>query len=202
MNLSFISILLFIVGIVIGIISMFVINNIKKSNKDRQADKILKDAYRDAEKIKNDALVSGRNEAKQYKLDIENDLKERKSEVKEAEKRLSNREESINRRDENLQNRENLLDKKENELQNKQNDIQNEKIKVEEIKKQQLDMLEEISGYSKEKARDLVLRRVEEDMNLEISSYIKERESEAKLTADKKAKGMLVECMQKYARLT
>lgn len=199
MNLSFISILLFIIGIVIGIVSMFVINNIKKFGKEKQADKILKDAYSDAEKIKNEALVSGRNEAKQYKLDVENDLKERKSEVKEAEKRLANREESINRRDENLQNRENLLDKKENELQNKQNDIQDEKIKVEEIKKQQLDMLEEISGYSKEKARNLVLKRVEEDMNLEISSYIKERESEAKLAADKKAKGMLVECMQKYA---
>ena len=72
--------------------------------------------------------------------------------------------------------------------------IQNEKIKVEEIKKQQLDMLEEISGYSKEKARDLVLRKVEEDMNLEISSYIKERESEAKLTADKKMRQSRIFC--------
>ena len=113
MSLTFISILLFIGGIIAGIIAMFVINNIKKSNKDNQADKILKNAYKDAEKIKNDALASGREEAKQYKIDVENDLKERKAEVKEAEKRLSNREESIDRRDENLQNRENLLDKKE-----------------------------------------------------------------------------------------
>ena len=188
MSLTFISILLFIGGIIAGIVAMFVINNIKKSNKDNQADKILKNAYKDAEKIKNDALVSGREEAKQYKIDVENDLKERKAEVKEAEKRLSNREESIDRRDENLQNREKSLDKKEKELQKKQNELQDEQLKV-----------EEISGYSKEKARELVLKRVEEDMNLEISSYIKERESEAKLTADKKAKGMLVECMQKYA---
>ena len=199
MSLTFISILLFIVGIIAGAIAMFVINNIKKSNKDKQAEKILNDAYRDAEKIKNDALKSGREEAKQYKIDVENDLKERKSEVKEAEKRLSNREESIDRRDENLQNREKMLDKKEKELQNKQNELQDEQLKVEELKKEQLDKLEEISGYSKEKARNLVLKRVEEDMNLEISSYIKERESEAKLTADKKSKAMLVECMQKYA---
>ena len=199
MSLTFISILLFIVGIVVGAIAMFVINNIRNSKKDAQAEKILKNAYKDAEKIKNDALKSGREEAKQYKIDVENDLKERKSEVKEAEKRLSNREESIDRRDENLQNRENMLDKKEKELQKKQNDIQDEQLKVEELKKEQLDMLEKISGYSKEKARSLVLKRVEEDMNLEISSYIKERESEAKMTADKKAKGMLVECMQKYA---
>ena len=199
MSLTFISILLFIVGIVVGSIAMFVINNIRKNNKDRQADIIIKDAYKEAEKIKNDALISGRNEAKQYKLDVENDLKERKLEVKEAEKRLANREENIDRRDENLQNRENLLEKKEKELQKKQNEIQDEQLKVEELKQEQLDMLEKISGYSKEKARSLVLKRVEEDMNLEISSYIKERESEAKLTADKKAKSMLVECMQKYS---
>ena len=105
MSLTFISILLFIVGIVAGAIAMFVINNIRNSKKDAQAEKILKDAYKDAEKIKNDALKSGREEAKQYKIDVENDLKERKTEVKEAEKRLSNREESIDRRDENLQNR-------------------------------------------------------------------------------------------------
>ena len=199
MSLTFISILLFIIGIIAGIIAMFVINNIKNSKKDAQAEKILKDAYRDAEKIKNDALKSGREEAKQYKIDVENDLKERKLEVKEAEKRLSNREESIDRRDENLQNRENMLEKKEKELQKRQNDIQDEQLKVEELKKEQLDILEKISGYSKEKARSLVLKRIEDDMNLEISAYIKERESEAKMTADKKAKGMLVECMQKYA---
>ena len=199
MTLSFISILLFIVGIVAGLVAMFVINNIKNSKKDAEAEKVLKNAYKEAEKIKNDALVSGREEAKQYKIDVENDLKERKSEVKEAEKRLQNREENIDRRDKNLQNREDMLDTKEKELQKKQNEIQDEKVKVEEIKKEQLDKLEEISGYSKEKARDLVLKRVEEDMNLEISSYIKERELEAKLTADKKAKSMLVECMQKYA---
>ena len=71
MSLTFISILLFIGGIIAGIVAMFVINNIKKSNKDNQADKILKNAYKDAEKIKNDALVSGREEAKQNKIDVE-----------------------------------------------------------------------------------------------------------------------------------
>ena len=199
MTLSFISILLFIVGIIAGAIAMFVINNIKNSKKDAKAEKILKTAYKEAEKIKNDALVSGREEAKQYKIDVENDLKERKIEVKESEKRLQNREENIDRRDKNLQNREDMLDAKEKQLQKKQNEIQDEQVKVEELKKEQLDKLEEISGYSKEKAKSLVLKRVEEDMNLEISSYIKERELEAKLTADKKAKSMLVESMQKYA---
>ena len=199
MSEIFISILLFIVGIITGLIVMFVIINIRNSKKQEIAKKILKKAYDEAEEIKNKAILSARQEAKQYKEEIENDLKEKKLELKDTEKRLTNREESIERRDENLQNRENMLDEKEEKLQKKQNDIQNEQLKVEQIKQEQLGLLEKISGYTKDKARSLVLKRIEEEMNLEISSYIKERESEAKLTADKKAKGLLVECMQKYA---
>ena len=194
-----ISILLFIVGIIAGLVVMFVIINIKNSKKQEKVNDILKKAYDDAEEIKNNALSEAKAEAKQYKEEIENDLKEKKLEIKESEKRLTNREESIDRRDENLQNRENMLDEKEKKLQEKQDNIQDEQAKVEQIKQEQLDLLEEISGYSKEVARNLVLKRIEEEMDLEISAYIKERESEAKLTADKKAKGMLVECMQKYA---
>ena len=199
MSINIISILLFIIGIITGLIVMFVIINIKNSKKQDKVNNILKKAYDDAEELKSNALNEARKEAKQYKEEIENDLKEKKQEIKESEKRLANREESIDRRDENLQNRENMLDEKEKKLQEKQDNIQDEQAKVEKVKQEQLDLLEKISGYSKKVARDLVLKRVEEEMNLEISAYIKERESEAKLSADKKAKGMLVECMQKYA---
>ena len=70
---------------------------------------------------------------------------------------------------------------------------------MEKIKDDQLKLLEEISGYTKDKARELVMKNVEDAMTLEIASYIKEKEAEAKLEVDKKSKAMLVECMQKYA---
>ena len=70
---------------------------------------------------------------------------------------------------------------------------------MEEIKKQQVDLLEKIAGYSKNEARNLVMKKVEDMMNLEIAAYIKDRETEAKMEVDKKAKGMLVSAMQKYA---
>lgn len=194
-----ISTLLFIIGLVIGSIVMFVIINVRNSKKGIEADKILESAKKEAEELKVNTIAEAKQEAKQYRENIENEIKERKNELKENEKRLISREESIDRRDENLQNREILLDEKEQKLQKRQNDIQDELANVEQLKKEQLELLEKISGYSKEKARDLVMKRVEEDMNLEISSYIKDRETEARLTADKKAKGMLVECMQKYA---
>ena len=70
---------------------------------------------------------------------------------------------------------------------------------MEEIKQQQLDLLQEISGFSKDKAKEMVMSKVKEAMSMEIASYIKERENEAKLEVDKKAKNLLVSSMQKFA---
>ena len=67
------------------------------------------------------------------------------------------------------------------------------------IIKDQIALLEKISGFSKEKAREMVLKKVEEEMNREIAVYLKEREDEAKLEADRKAKEMIVSSMQRYS---
>ena len=92
-----------------------------------------------------------------------------------------------------------MLAEKEQNLLDKQNDIQEQEANVEKIREEQLALLEKISGYTKEKARELVMKKVEDSMTLEIASYIKEKEAEAKLEVDKKSKNMLVESMQKYA---
>ena len=70
---------------------------------------------------------------------------------------------------------------------------------MESIIKEQIALLEKISGFSKEKARELVMKKVEEEMSKEISIYLKDREDEAKLEADKKAKDILVSSMQRYS---
>ena len=67
------------------------------------------------------------------------------------------------------------------------------------IKREQLEELERISGFSKEQAKESIMKIVEEKMSKEIAAFIKERETEAKLDVDTKAKEMLVACMQKYA---
>ncbi|HHW69554.1 MAG TPA: ribonuclease Y, partial [Tenericutes bacterium] len=140
-----------------------------------------------------------KEEAHKLKIEVDKEIKEKKSEVKEAEERLLLRENNMDRRDQTLQNRELMLEEKENNLVNKQKEIQKEQAEVEELKKQQIDLLEKIAGYSKNEARELVLKKVEEMMNLEISAYIKDREAAAKLEVDKKAKALLVSAMQRYA---
>ena len=193
------SILLVLTGLFVGIITMFIVNYIKGAAASNKAEKIIENAKAESEKIKRNSILESKEEAYKIKLEAEKTLKESKEEAKSVEERLLARESNMERRDVMLQNREQSLEEKENNLLSKQKEIQEEQVKVEEIKKQQLELLESISGFSKEKAKNTILKRVEEMMDLEINSYIKDREAEAKLEADKKAKSMIVSCMQRYA---
>jgi len=98
-----------------------------------------------------------------------------------------------------MQGREKNLDEREKNLLKKQDEIQETKEKMEEIKREQLEELERISGFTKEQAKESIMKIVEEKMSKEIAAYIKEREAEAKLDVDSKAKELLINCMQKYA---
>lgn len=199
MNEIVLSILLVLVGLFLGIILMFIINYVKGINASKKIEALLERAKKDADKIKRDYLLEAKEEAHKLKIETEKEVKEKKLEIKESEDRLLQRETNMDRRDITLQNREQMLEDKENNLINKQKSIQEEQVKVEEIKKEQVALLEKIAGYSKNQARELVLKKVEEMMNLEIASYIKDREAEAKLEVEKKAKGLLVSTMQRYA---
>ncbi len=199
MNDVILSILFIVLGLFVGIIIMIILNYIKNNLSGKKAESIIDKANKEADKIKRNYLLDAKEEAHKLKIETEKEIKEKKNEIKESEERLLLRENNIEKRDQTLQNREQMLEERENNLVNKQREIQKEQDKVENIKKQQVELLEKIAGYSKNEARELVLKKVEEMMNLEISAYIKDREVEAKLEVDKKAKSLLVNAMQKYA---
>ena len=194
-----ISILLVIIGLIVGFILNVIFNSLRENNANKKVDAIIEKAKKDAEKAKRDSILETKEEIHKLKLECDKEIKEKKLELKESEDRLIQREHNMDKRDELYQKRESTLDERENKLFEKQKDIQNEQVKVEEIKQQQLDLLQEISGISKEKAKEMVMSKVREAMSMEIAAYIKERENEAKLEVDKKAKNLLVSSMQKFA---
>lgn len=165
----------------------------------KKAEQIIEEAKKEADKTRRDNILECKEETHRLRVEAEKEIKEKKVEIKEAEERIFTREANMDRRDLTLQNREEMLEEKENNLINRQKDVQKEQEEVEKVKNEQVALLEKIAGYSKEQARELVLKRVEDMMNLEIASYIKEKENEAKLEADKKSKSLLISCMQKYA---
>ena len=199
MNNVVFSILLVVVGLFVGAFIMMIINKLKVSAAQKEADKLIQNAKREAEKAKRDGILELKEESFKLKKQTDEEIKEKKKELNDLNLRIDNREKSLDKRDELLTEREKNLDLKDKDLLAKQKEIQEKDAKMENIIKEQIALLEKISGFSKEKARELVMKKVEEEMGREISVYLKEREDEAKLEADKKAKDILVSSMQRYA---
>ena len=199
MNNVVISILLVTLGVLIGFIVTFVINYFGANRASKKAENLINQAKKEIDKLKRDAAIEQKEEAHKLKMDLDKEIREKKEEMKESEKRLLQREANIDKRDEMFQKRESNLEERELKLSERLDEIQNEKSKVEEIRKEQLELLEKISGFSKEKARDLVMAKVKESMSKEIAEYIRESENEAKLVADKKSRELIVSAMQRYA---
>ena len=193
------SILLVLIGIIVGVIIIIIFSYIKGTLASKKAEALLEKTRKEIEKIKKEQILEAKEESYKIKKETEQLVKEKKDEIKDMEERLLVRENNMDRRDQTLQNREQMLEDKENNLINRQKDIQIEQEKVEEIKREQIKLLENIAGFSKTQAKELVMKKVEDMMSLEIAAYIKDREAEAKLDADKLSKEMLVSCMQKYA---
>lgn len=199
MNDVIFSILLVIVGLFVGAFIMILINKLKVSAAQKEAEKIIQDAKKEAEKAKRDGVLELKEESYKLKNQTDTEIKEKKKELNELNQRIDNREKSLDKRDELLTEREKNLELKDKNLLAKQREIQEKDAKMEIIIKDQIALLEKISGFSKEKAREMVLKKVEEEMNREIAVYLKEREDEAKLEADRKAKEMIVSSMQRYS---
>ncbi len=199
MDNSLFSILLLLIGLFVGFGVAFLLSYFRVNNASKKVEAMINQARKDAEKVKRETILEQKEESHKLKIETEKEIKEKKDELKASEDRLLQREANMDKRDELCQKREATLNDREAKLVMRQNEIQDEKSKVEEVKKEQLELLEKISGFSKDRAREMVMAQVKEAMATEVSQYIREQENEAKLTVDKKAKEMIVVSMQKYA---
>ena len=200
MNFNLASIILaLIIGIIIGAVAIFIIESMKNASASKKAIKLLEDAKKEADKHKRDVLLEIKEESFRLKQEAEKEIKQKKEEMKDSENRLMQRENNLDKRDEMLQKRDAMLDDRDNNLLAKQKELQEKEAKMDEMIKEELQQLENIAKFSREKARELIMKRVENEMTLEITSYIKEKESEAKLVANEKARDLIVSSMQRYS---
>jgi ribonuclease Y len=197
-NVSF-SILLGLIGIILGAGVTFLISRLRNAAAKNEANKLIENARKEAERIKRDNVLELKEESYKLKQQTEQEIKEKKKELNELNDRIDNRERSLDKRDELINERERSLDQKDKNLLAKQKELQEKDAKMESLLKEQIELLEKISGFSKEKARTLVMEKVENEMSKEIAEYLKQREDETKLEADRKAKEYLVDCMQRYS---
>ena len=192
-------ILFLIIGLVIGAVGVTILIAITGFGVGKKAEKIIADAKKEADKHKRDAILELKQETHKLKQETDKEVKEKKKEILNNESRLLEREKSLDKREELLQKRDNALEQKNTNLMQMQAKFQEKEEEMSKLLKEEMEKLEQIAKFSKEKAKKLILERVEEEMSKEISTMIKEKESEAKLVADKKAKDIIVESMQRYA---
>ncbi len=195
-ELPFITLFL---GLVIGLFISWLINVLKKTNTEKNANKIIEEAKKEADKYKRDSLFELKEESHKLKLQSDAEIKEKKSEIKESEERLFTRESNLDKREEMIHKRDNLIDEKEKNLLAKQTSLQEKEEKMDKLLKDEVAQLEKISGLSKEKAKEKILEIVEKNTALEIADYIKTEEAKAKLEANEKAKQLIVSSMERYS---
>ena len=187
-----IALVLAIIGFCIG--SAYRRKSAEKAigSAEEEAKRILNDAMKTAETRKKEILLEVKEETHQLRQDTERDLRERRSEVQRQEHRLQQKEESLDRKIDNFEVKEEKLAQKAKEIE--------EKIEeCERIKKSQLDMLEKISGLSKEQAKSQLLSMLDSELSHEKAVRIIEFEQQTKEESDKIAREVVAHAIQRCA---
>ena len=199
MEFTKMSILTLIIGLIVGAVIVFVIFTIINKKRVNKANKLIEDAKKEADKQKRDSLLELKEESFRLKQQTDAEIKEKKAELKQNEDRLISRENNLDKREEMLQKRDASLDEKEHSLLSRTQAIQEKEDKMDALLKSEMEQLEKISGFSKDKAKSLIMSRVEEDMSKEIAEYIQDEMAKAKLEAGEKAKQLIISAMERYS---
>ena len=164
----------------------------KIGNADDKAREIIDEALKTAEAKKREGLLEIKEESIRTKNELDKEIKERRAEAQRFERRVQQKEESVDKKLE-------AIEKKENALVAKEEEIAKQREVISKLNEQRVQELERISGLTSEQAKEYLLKIVEDDVKHETAVLIKEMESRAKEEADKKAKELVVNAIQKCA---
>ena len=159
---------------------------------EQEAKRIISDAMKTAESKKKEAIIEGKDEVHRLRNEAEKDINERRKEVQRQERRLQQKEETLDKKLDNLE-------KKEEVVAGKLKDADKKLEEVETIKKSQFEMLERISGYSVEQAKNYLLEQLDGELAHEKSVKIMEYEQQLKDESDKKARNIISLAIQRLA---
>ena len=157
-----------------------------------EARRILSDAIKNAESKKKEALLEAKDEIHNLRQETERDLRERRSEVQRQEHRIQQKEESLDRKIDNLE-------AKEEKLAQRAKVIEEKIEECDRLKQSQMDLLEKISGFSKEQAKSHLLELLDGELSHEKAVKILEAEQQAKDEADRIAKKIIASAIQRCA---
>ncbi len=159
---------------------------------EAEAERILKEAKSTAESRKKETLLEAKDEIHRLRNEAERELKERRNEVVRQERRIQQKEESLDHKIENYEAKEEAIAKKQKEIDSRLEDVEN-------LKKSQFEMLERISGFTVEQAKEYLLKNLADELTHEKAVKINEIETRLKEEADSRARNLISHAIQRVA---
>ncbi len=176
----------------------------------------LKKAEEDAETLKRNKMLEAKEKFLNLKADFEKEVAERNAKVQEIESRAKQTESRLQQREQSINQRQNELNQRQGELQRRQNEVEaikenlDKQLQLVDEKKQELEKLHfqateklaTISGLSAEQAKAQLIENIKDEAKTEAMAYVNEMMEEAKMTANKEAKRIIVQTIQRVATET
>jgi ribonucrease Y len=157
-----------------------------------ESHRIVEEAKRQGETLLKEAELEAKDTLFKMKSEFDAETKETRAKLKSREQRLVHKEETLDRKMDQFEQRDVAITRKEKEIFTREE-------KLEQEEKRYLDLLEKISGFTADQAKELLLRAMENEARYDGAKLIKRIENETREQADKKAKSIIATAIQRYA---
>ena len=157
-----------------------------------EAKRIINDAIKNAESKKREALVEAKEEIHKSRSEYEREEKARRADLQKQERRLQQKEENLDRKTDSLE-------RKNESLAQKISAVEAQQAEIALIKKSQLEMLEKVSGYTVDEAKNYLINALKDEVTHEMAVKVKEVETQYKEEADERAREIIVTAIQRCA---
>lgn len=189
-----------VAGLAIGSGCMVGLSKAGLNKNQQKAEQILKEAQNEAESRVKQAVLDGKTQAHDLRVEAEKEIKERKQESMELENKLLRREDNLNFRDEALNQKERQINEKMKSVADKLTSLDEKEKKLQEEIDKQVVVLENVAKMSSQAAKDELFAIVEKKMEHETIAYIKDKEDEAKATANEKAQNIIALAIERMSQ--
>lgn len=159
---------------------------------EQEAKRIVSEAIKNAEAKKKEAVLEGKDEIHRLRNESEKELNDRRKEVQRQERRIQQKEETLDKKIESLENKEEVLN---NKIKRAEECLS----EAESVKKSQFEMLERISGFTMEQAKDYLLKNLEDELTHDKAVKLMEFEQQTRDEAEKSAREIISMAIQRCA---
>ena len=187
-----------ITSAITGVVSYFIISK----STERRRKKILEEAEADGEMIKKEKILQAKEKFIQLKSEHDRTVNERNSKLTQAESRIKQIENNLQQQQEEISKKNREIEREREQIQSQQAVLDKRKEEVERLFREQNARLEQISGMSSEEAKNILIENMKAEAKSDAMAYINETIEEAKMSANKEAKRIVVQTIQRVATET